>query len=264
MRSTKRLLGFWAVLVYLFLFSPILMVVLMSFSTAKYSVFPIRGWTVGWYGRAFSDEKIVDALVTSVTIAVIAAPLATLIGTLGAMALVRYRFKLREFTRAYFLSPLLVPEIITGIALLSMATLLSVHSGVLLVIIGHVLFGLPFVVTVVSARLYGFDLTLEEAAQDLGADEMTTFRRITLPLMMPAILGGLLLSFTVSFDNFLITYMLAGSEVMTIPVYIYSMIRFEFSPKIHAISTVIVFASIVLVLASQALLRRRGRPGEAS
>ncbi len=99
---------------------------------------------------------------------------------------------------------------------------------------------------------------------DLGADELTTFRRVTLPLMMPAILGGLLLSFTVSFDNFLITYMLAGSEVMTIPVYIYSMIRFEFSPKIHAISTVIVFASIVLVLASQALIRQRGGPGEAS
>ena len=264
MRSTKRLLGFWAVLVYLFLFSPIVMVVVMSFNTAKYSVFPIRAWTVDWYGRAFSDEKILDALVTSVTIAVIASPLATLIGTLGAMALVRYRFKLREFTRAYFLSPLLVPEIITGIALLSMATLLSVRSGVMLVIIGHVLFGLPFVVTVVSARLYGFDRALEEAAMDLGADETTTFRRVTLPLMTPAILGGLLLSFTVSFDNFLITYMLAGSEVMTIPVYIYSMIRFEFSPKIHAISTVIVFASIVLVLASLALVRRRGGPGEAS
>ncbi len=186
--------------------------------------------------------------------------MATLIGTLGAIALVRYRFKLREFTRAYFLSPLLIPEIITGIALLSMATLLSVHSGVVLVIIGHVLFGLPFVVTVVSARLYGFDLTLEEAAMDLGADEMTTFRRVTLPLMRPAILGGLLLSFTVSFDNFLITYMLAGSEVMTIPVYIYSMIRFEFTPKIHAISTVIVFASISLILVGQTLIRRQRNP----
>ncbi len=260
MRLGKPLLTLWAFLVYLFLFSPILMVVLMSFSTAKYSVFPIRAWTIEWYGRAFADEKIRSSLGTSVTIAIIASLIGTLIGTLGAMALVRYKFRLRSFTRAYFLAPLLIPEIITGIALLSMATLLSVQSGVVLVVIGHVLFGLPFVVTVVSARLYGFDRTLEEAAMDLGADEMTTFRRITLPLLMPAVLGGLLLSFTISFDNFLITYLLAGSDVMTIPVHIYSMIRFEFTPKIHAISTVIVFASVSLILISQLLTREQKGP----
>ncbi|MCP5151803.1 MAG: ABC transporter permease [Chromatiales bacterium] len=251
MRIGRYLLRGWALLAYLFLFSPILMVVLMSFSKSKYSVFPIRGWTTDWYGRAFGDQKIIDALQTSVGIAVVSSILATFIGTLGAMALVRHQFKLRELARAYFLSPLIIPEIITGIALLSMATLLNLQSGIVLVVIGHVLFGLPFVVTVVSARLYGFDRSLEEAAMDLGADEVTTFRRITLPMMTPAILGGLLLSFTVSFDNFLITYLLAGSEVMTIPVHIYSMIRFEFTPKIHAISTVIVVVSLTLILLSQ-------------
>ena len=129
----------------------------------------------------------------------------------------------------------------------------------ILVIIGHVLIGLPFVLTVVSARLYGFDRSLEEAAMDLGADEVTTFRRITLPLIMPGIAGGALLAFTVSFDNFLITYLLAGSEVMTIPVHIYSMIRFEFTPKIHAISTVIIFVSVSLILVSQLLGGERRR-----
>lgn len=244
-------LRIWMGLVYVFLFAPILMVVVMSVSTSKYSTFPIRGWTTKWYGEAFGDPKIIDALQVSVIVAVVSAIIATIVGTMGSIALVRYRFRLRELTRAYFMSPIIVPEIITGIALLSFATLLSLQSGMYLVILGHVLIGLPFVVTVVSARLYGFDRTLEEAAQDLGADEMTTFRRVTLPLLAPGILGGLLLAFTISFDNFMITYMLSGSEVMTIPVHIYSMIRLEFTPKIHAISTVIIGISIVLVLVTQ-------------
>ena len=251
MGRSGLLLRGWAALVYLFLFAPILMVILMSFSTSKYSTFPIKAWTGKWYAEAFADDKIISALQVSVTIAVISSLIATAVGTMGAMALVRYDFRLREFMRAYFMSPIIVPEIIIGIALLSFATILSMQSGLLLVILGHVLIGLPFVVTVVSARLYGFDRALEEAAMDLGADEMTTFRRVTLPLLMPGILGGLLLAFTVSFDNFLITYMLAGSDVMTIPVHIYSMIRFEFTPKIHAISTVIIFISIALVLVTQ-------------
>ncbi len=250
MRS-KLLLRVWVSLVYLFLFAPILMVILMSFSTAKYSTFPIKAWTTKWYFDAFADEKIISALQISVTVAVISSLIATVVGTMGALAIVRYKFRFREFMRAYFLSPIIVPEIITGIALLSFATILSMQSGMLLVVIGHVLIGLPFVVTIVSARLHGFDRTLEEAAMDLGADESTTFRRITLPLMAPGVLGGLMLAFTVSFDNFLITYMLAGSDVMTIPVHIYSMIRFEFTPKIHAISTVIIFISIALVLVMQ-------------
>ena len=112
-------------------------------------------------------------------------------------------------------------------------------------------------VTVVSARLYGFDRSLEEAAMDLGADSFKTFRRVTLPLLAPAILGGFLLAFTISFDNFLITYLLSGSQLMTIPVHIYSMIRLEFTPKIHAISTVIVFASIALMAVSQVIARRQ-------
>jgi len=244
-------LRIWTLLVYLFLFAPIIMVIVMSFSSSKYSTFPIRAWTTKWYGDAFADDKIINALQVSVTVAIISSLIATAVGTMGAIAIVRYRFRMRELTRAYFMSPIIVPEIITGIALLSFATLLSMQSGILLVVIGHVLIGLPFVVTVVSARLYGFDRTLEEAAMDLGANEMTTFRRVTLPLMAPGIIGGLLLAFTVSFDNFLITYMLSGSDVMTIPVHIYSMIRFEFTPKIHAISTVIIFVSIALVLGTQ-------------
>lgn len=253
----RLLLKTWTVLVFLFLFAPIAMVVLMSFSTSKYSTFPIRDWTFEWYGAAFGDERILAALQNSVLISVVASLLATAIGTLAALGIVRNRFRLKELTRAAFLSPLIIPEIITGIALVSFAALLSIQGGLLLVIVGHVLIGIPFVVTVVSARLYGFDRSLEEAAMDLGADSFKTFRRVTLPLLAPAILGGFLLAFTISFDNFLITYLLSGSQLMTIPVHIYSMIRLEFTPKIHAISTVIVFASIALMAVSQVIARRQ-------
>lgn len=251
MRRVGPFLKLWTALVYAFLFAPILTVVLMSFATSKYSTFPIKGWTSAWYGLAFGDPKITDALQVSVLIAVISSILATIIGTTSAIAIVRHQFRLREFVRAYFMAPIVVPEIIIGIALLSFATLLSMKSGIVMVIIGHVLVGVPFVVTVVSARLQGFDRALEEAAMDLGADEWATFRRVTLPLLAPGILGGLILAFTISFDNFMITFMLAGSEVMTIPVHIYSMIREEFTPKIHAISTVIIFISTALVLITQ-------------
>lgn len=252
----RTFLKLWTGLVFLFLFAPIVMVVVMSFSTSKYSTFPIRDWTLDWYAAAFGDEKIIAALQNSVLISLVAAALATVIGTLAALAIVRHQLRLKELLRAAFLSPLIVPEVITGIALVSFAAVVSLQGGWMLVVIGHVLIGIPFVLTVVSVRLYGFDRALEEAAMDLGANGLQTFRRVTLPLLAPAILGGFLLAFTVSFDNFLITFLLSGSHLMTIPVHIYSMIRLEFTPKIHAISTVIVMVSAVLVLMSQFVVRR--------
>jgi len=153
---------------------------------------------------------------------------------------------------------MIIPEIITGIALLSFATILKLQGGYLLILIGHILICLPFVLTVVSARLHGFDRSLEEAAMDLGASEMKTFRKITLPLIMPGVIGGALLAFTVSFDNFLITYMLAGPGMTTIPIQIYSMVRFEITPKIHAVSTFIILVSMTLIIINQRVLRSKG------
>ncbi|MBW1712368.1 MAG: ABC transporter permease, partial [Deltaproteobacteria bacterium] len=165
--------------------------------------------------------------------------------------------KFREILSALFLSPMIIPEIITGIALLSFATLINIKGGYLLIIIGHILVGLPFVMTVVSTRLHGFDSSLEEAAMDLGADELTTFRRVTMPLIMPGIIGGALLSFTISFDNFLMTYLLAGTGVMTVPIQIYSMVRFEINPKVHALSAVIVVISMTLIVVHERLIKKK-------
>ena len=234
------LLKAWVLIVYVFLFSPILTVIFMSFVSSKYSTFPLGGTTFKWY-------NILSALKTSFMISITATIFATCIGMLAAIGIVRGRFRGKEILKATFLSPMIIPEIITGIALLSFATILHLEGGILLIVVAHILIGLPFVLTIVSARLYGFDRSLEEAAMDLGANEVTTFRRITLPLILPGIIGGALLAFTVSFDNFMITYLLAGPGVTTIPIQIYSMVRFEITPKIHAVSTLIVLISMSLI-----------------
>jgi spermidine/putrescine transport system permease protein len=251
------LLKIWVAFVYVFLFSPILTVIIMSFFTSKYSTFPLGQLTLKWYKMAAGDPNILSAIKNSLFISVGATAGATCIGTLAAMGFVRNIFRAKEFLNTFFLSPMIIPEIIIGIALLSFATILKLQGGILLIVIGHILICLPFVLTVVSARLHGFDRSLEEAAMDLGASEMVTFRRITLPLIMPGILGGALLAFTVSFDNFLITYMLAGPGVTTIPIQIYSMVRFEITPKIHAFSTVIILISMTLIIINERVIRAR-------
>ena len=247
----------WIVFVYLFLFAPILAVIIMSFCSSKYSTFPLGELTFKWYRMAAEDQNILSAIKNSLIISVTATAIASVIGMLAAMGFVRNKFRGKEIFNAFFLSPMIIPEIIIGIALLSFATLLKMGGGLPLIIIGHILIGLPFVFTVVSTRLYGFDRALEEAAMDLGANEIKTFWRITLPLIMPGILGGALLAFTVSFDNFLITYLLAGPGITTIPIQIYSMVRFELTPKIHAFSTVIVLISMTLILINERLIRPR-------
>jgi spermidine/putrescine transport system permease protein len=241
------LLKAWVLFVYVFLFSPILTVIFMSFVSSKYSTFPLGGMTFKWYKMASMDQNIVSAFKTSLMISITATVFATGIGMLAALGIVRGRFRGKEILNATFLSPMIIPEIITGIALLSFATILHMEGGTLLIVIAHILIGLPFVLTIVSARLYGFDRSLEEAAMDLGANEVTTFRRVTFPLILPGIIGGALLAFTVSFDNFMITYLLAGPGVTTIPIQIYSMVRFEITPKIHAVSTFIVLISMSLI-----------------
>ena len=249
------ILKIWVFSVYLFLFAPILTVLTMSINPSKYSTFPLKGFTLQWYDVALHDKNILLAVKNSLIISLCATAGATCIGTLAAMALVRNRFKGKDFLNVFFLSPMIIPEIITGIALLSFATLLKLPGGILLIVIGHILIGLPFVLTVVSARLHGFDKSLEEAAMDLGANEMTTFRRITLPIIMPGVLGGAVLAFTVSFDNFLLTWLLAGPGVLTIPIQIYSMVRFEINPKVHALSTLIAVISMTLIVLHERIIK---------
>lgn len=235
-------------LVYVFLYAPILMLILMSFNTSRYSSFPAPGWSLKWYVEALNDEAIIDATITSTIIAVIVAVIATTLGTLASIALVRFRVRGKFAFQSLFMAPLPIPEVVIAIALLVFASKLNIGSGVLPLIAGHVLMGIPFVVTIVSARLYGVDASLDEAAMDLGANAKQVMRLIIIPLAAPGIIGGFILSFTISFDNFLVSHMVGGSGLVTIPTKIYSMLRFEFSPEIHAASTMIVTITVSLLL----------------
>jgi len=250
----------WTTLVYIFLFAPIAMVVVMSLNQSRFSTYPVTSWSLKWYAEAFDDPEIMQAIGTSTLIAIQSSLIATVLGTLAAIALVRYSFRFRKILRALFMSPLIIPEVVISVALLALSTTLTLKGGLLVIIGGHALLGFPFVVTVVSARLHGFDATLEEAAQDLGANEPMTFFKVTLPLALPGIVAGMVLAFTVSFDNFLVTYMNAGSGVVTIPLKIYSMIRFEFSPKLHAASTLIIAITVGMLLIYHLMTRGKKSP----
>ena len=247
----------WTAIVYIFLFTPIVMVIVMSLNQSKFSIYPISKWSLKWYVEVFNDPTIMQAIGTSAFIATISALLSTVLGTLAAVALVRYSFRFRKLLRGVFMSPLIIPEVVIAVALLALSTSLQLKGGLLVIIGGHTLLGLPFVITVVSARLASFDITLEEAAQDLGASETQTFFKVTLPLALPGVIAGMVLAFTVSFDNFLVTYMNADSSIVTIPLKIFSLIRFEFSPKLHAASSLIIMITIGLLVVYHLLTRRK-------
>ncbi len=277
----RRLIGqvglaSYGILGYLFFYVPIVILVVFSFndsrSTAQWS-----GFTLSWYGEMLADDQIILALWNSLFVAVVSTLIATVLGTLAAMGMERYAFKGKLLMDALLYLPIVIPDIAMAIMLLIFFNLsglgftpwridigslsLSVPFSV---IIGHVAFNISFVAVVVRARLNQMDRSLEEAAQDLYADSWRTFWRITLPRMMPGILGGALLAFTLSLDDFVITFFTSGAGFNTLPVRVFGMIKKGVTPKINAISTVMLAASFLLIFVSLPgfLGRRQGPSGE--
>jgi spermidine/putrescine transport system permease protein len=241
--------------VYLFLFAPILIVMISSFDTAHIITFPLSGFTLRWYQELLEDEVLIRSFFLSVRVGIISALVTAIIGTLAAFGLVRHDFPGKSLFRAALFSPMIVPEVITGVAVLSFFTLLHLPKKFFLLIAGHTMLALPFVVSIVSARLYGFDRSLEEAALNLGANEFRTFWEITLPLIAPGILAGMLIAFTVSFDDFTASLFWTSLGNQTLPIKIFSMLRFDVTPEVNAIGTIIVIFSAVGVLFYQ-LMRK--------
>ncbi len=262
----RRLLAANAVAAYIFLYLPILILIAFSFNRSRFGA-QWTGWTTDWYRQMFDDKRIVDAAQTSVIIALVSTGIATVLGTLLALALERYRFRGRGVLDSALYLPIVIPDIVMGVALLSFFALafrvlngtfgLNVRAGLATVIIAHVAFNISFVTVVVRASLRNFDRRLEEAAQDLGATPWRTFRYVTLPLIVPGIIGGALMAFTLSLDDFVVTFFTAGPGVNTLPLEVYSRVRKSITPEINAISTVMLLASIALVAASLVLQRRR-------
>jgi spermidine/putrescine transport system permease protein len=253
--SSTPLLGLWTGLVLLFLFAPLFLVVLFSFNTSEISIFPIQGYTFDWYGRLGANEAFRSALVNSFVVAAATVVLATGLGVAMATGVHRYGARWRTVLRSGAGLPMMVPHLILGIALLSFYNVLQVDLSLLTVIIGHSIVAFPYVFLIVSARLVGFDPSVEEAARDLGASTLTIFVEITLPLLAPAILAAALISFTLSFDEVVVTFFTTGTE-NTLPMMIWSMLRFGITPEINAIATLTIVVSCVMAGLAEIAIRR--------
>jgi spermidine/putrescine transport system permease protein len=236
-----------AALGYTLLHLPVLVLAVFSFNASRFSV-TWTGATLAWYRELLTRHDVAQALRLSLVVALVSTAVATTLGTLLALALERHRFRGRRMLDAAITLPIVTPEIVMGISLLLMFAALQVPLGMTTVIVAHVAFNVSFVVVVVRARLAGMDPALEEAALTLGATEWRTVRRVTLPLLAPGIAAAALLAFTMSLDDFVITFFVSGPGTTTLPVLVYGMARRTVEPTINAASTLLVAATTVLVL----------------
>lgn len=242
--------------VYLFLYAPIAVLIFFSFN-AERSTQVWSGFSMRWYGELIRDQSILDAFYNSLIVGVSATIIATVIGTFAAMGLARNRFRGKTAADSTIYAATVMPEIVVGVSLLAFFVTVQFQLGLMTIIIAHVAFTISFVTIVVRARLAGMDLSVEEAAADLGANPATAFFRVTLPIILPGVLAGALLAFTLSFDDFVITFFTAGVGSSTLPLKIYSMIKFGVSPVINALSTVILAVTIVLIVGGSRILAGR-------
>lgn len=243
----KRVLIVYGVLGFVFLYLPIGFLVLFSFNDYIIPSLPFRGFTLKWYRELGYDFVLHEALFNSLFIACCTTVVSTLLGTMAAFPLVRCTFRFKRASRLLVILPMIIPHFLMGVALLLFFAFLDLPLSRFTIILGHVVFTLPFAVLIVSTRLYGFDRTLERAAGDLGASPARTFRHVTLPLIMPGVVGAALLVFTLSMDEFLITYFVSGQHG-TLTMYIWSLLKDGIAPRVNALASVLLGASFALLL----------------
>ena len=251
-RKTKKGIGIaFCTCVYLFLFLPILVIVVNSFNaTTSKPYLTWKGFTFDWYVRLVDNGALLSSFGNTIIIAVVSTLLATMIGTLGAFGMYKYKFKGKGVIDGLLYIPVVIPEIVLGISLLSLFTNVNIPRGMLTLILAHVTFSVPFVIFNVRARLSGYDNSIEEASMDLGANRVVTFFEITLPVLAPGIAGGGLLAFTLSIDDVIISYFVNG-QTKTYPLKVMESIKSGVAPDVNALSTLILLGTIALVVLTQ-------------
>ncbi|NUT58976.1 MAG: ABC transporter permease [Agromyces sp.] len=242
---------------YAFLYLPILVVVIMSFNDSE-NLFVWRGFSLRWYPELFQDEQMMQGLANTLIVATGATAIATVLGTLLAYGIQHYTRG--GFVRAFAIAPAILPDLLLGIGLLTLFSLLTVTLGLHSVILAHAVFATAFVTAIVLARMATLDPSLEEASRDLGAGPVRTFMRVTLPQLAPGIVAGALLAFTLSLDEFVIAFFTTAPTQPTLPIVIYSMVRFGVTPEVNALASLLLLVSIVTVIAAQRLTRLTGTP----
>jgi len=263
--NPRRFDGFvlYAAIYLTFIYLPVLFLPLFSFNDSIYIAFPLKGFTFEWYKQMAANPGLIKALMNSLKVGVVVAISSTLLGTLAAKAVTRYRMPGRGPVVGLIMVPLVIPEIIMGISLVILADMGSIPLSLWTIGLGHMLLCVPFSMLVMISRLEGFDKSMEEAARDLGENAWFTFWRVTFPLAIPGIVASLLLTFTISFDEFVLAFFLAGTDV-TLPVFIWSQLRFPPKlPAVLALGACILVASFVVVTFAE-WFRRRGVQSEVS
>lgn len=254
LRLLEAGLGAWTVLVFVFLYLPILVLVVYSFNASRLNVV-WEGFTLDWYGRLWNDTRIVRALKNSLIVAGCTTVLSVVLGTVGAWLLHRYRYRFGRTLQTLIAVPMIMPEIVMGISLLVLFTTAGLKLGFLTVIVAHTTFCFPFVLIAVQARLQGMDPALEEAAMDLGATPLRAFLLVIVPYLRPAILSGALMAFTLSLDELIVTFFTASAQVATLPLLVFGMAKVGLNPMLNALSALFIVATVAFVLFSEHLRR---------
>jgi spermidine/putrescine transport system permease protein len=267
-RWAWRLTGLVTVCVYIFMFAPIVATVILSFNASMFGGFPMTGFSLQWYGKLMANEPVLAAFRTSLWIALVTSAVTTAIGVVTSFALVRFEFRGKQALSTLVILPALVPETILGVGLLVLIKAVDQPRTMLLLVLGHILLAVPYVVLITQARMVGIRRVYEEAALSLGASRFSSFREITLPLLIPAVVGGAQLAFTNSFDNTSASLFWRPAGVETMPTQILSMLKISISPEINALGTVMILVTVGipliggLILQSLTRLKRRGEPKE--
>jgi spermidine/putrescine transport system permease protein len=251
----------WTVLVYGFMFLPVAVVVLLSFNANQFGSFPMTGLSLRWFGELWNNDAVMRAFRTSLVLGLMTAVISTTLGILASLALVRYNVPGRNTISTLLIAPILVPEVVLAVALLLFLNWLGIGKSFALLLAGHVIFTLPFVILVVQARLVSIKRDVEEAALSLGASPVQTFFAVTLPLMLPAVAAGALFAFTISFDDITGTLFWKPGGVETVPTQIFSMLRNSISPEINALGTVMIVLTVGLPLLGAAVARKLAMKG---
>jgi ABC-type spermidine/putrescine transport system permease subunit II len=249
----------YVVVIYALVYLPISLVVLTSFNDATITALPIQHYSLKWYGALMENTRTLRSLLTSLKLGILSALVATLIGLMAALAVVRYRFPGRRLFLALMTLPMVAPGIVLGVSLLIFARYVGFKTGFGALLLGHTLLALPYCTFIIISSLARFDRTLEDAARGLGAGEARVLWRVTLPNIMPGLIGAVLFGFTISIGEFVVSFFLTSAGVTTLPIRIYSIVKVGITPEINAVSTLILAATVVLTIAAIRLTWSRNK-----
>lgn len=245
--KNKFINNLFVILVFAFLYLPIIVLIIYSFNTSSMNII-FEGFTFDWYKALFHNTDLLEAFRNTLIVAVISTVISTILGTISAYGLFKYNFKFKNIINGLIYIPIVIPEIVLGISLLSVYTLMKLDLGLFSIILSHIAFSVPFVIVSVRTTLTSEIAVYEEAAEDLGASNYQVFKNIILPTIAPGIISGATLAFTLSLDDVVISYFTSGPGSNTLPLYIYSMIKTGITPDVNALSTIMVLVTFILLI----------------